>query len=123
MACLQSDFRLSLAHDGEQGIAKAIDEIPDVVVSDVMMPRKDGYELCDSLKRDERTNHIPIILLTAKADAASKLSGLKLGADAYLSSKRPSNPILQFLDSRWSFAPTKTSKYALPARRDPSISC
>jgi AraC-like DNA-binding protein len=49
-----------------------------------MMPEKDGYQVCDTLKNDERTSHIPIILLTAKADAASRIAGLRRGADAYL---------------------------------------
>ena len=49
-----------------------------------MMPEKDGYQVCDTLKNDERTSHIPIILLTAKADAASRVAGLSRGADAYL---------------------------------------
>lgn len=83
-ACLEDQFQLSVAFNGRIGIEKALEEIPDLIVSDVMMPEKDGYEVCDSLKNDIRTSHIPIILLTAKADISSKISGLRRGADAYL---------------------------------------
>lgn len=83
-SCLDGQFRIIHAVDGEEGIEKAMEEIPDLIVSDVMMPVKDGFELVQSLKQDARTNHIPIVLLTAKADITSKLEGLERGADAYL---------------------------------------
>ncbi|MEM8887427.1 MAG: ATP-binding protein, partial [Bacteroidota bacterium] len=83
-ACLEDQFSLSVAFNGRIGIEKALEDIPDLIVSDVMMPEKDGYEVCDSLKNDDRTSHIPIILLTAKADVSSKITGLRRGADAYL---------------------------------------
>ncbi len=81
---LKHRFRLLVASNGQDGIDRAIQEVPDLVISDVMMPVKDGYELCDTLKNDFRTSHIPIILLTARADMDSKLDGLRRGADAYL---------------------------------------
>ncbi len=81
---LASEYQIVTAKDGQEGINKALELIPDLIVSDVMMPEKDGYELCETLKADNRTNHIPIILLTAKADQAAKLEGLSQGADAYL---------------------------------------
>lgn len=83
--CLQGKYRIQKARNGLQGIQIAIEEIPDIIVSDVMMPEKDGYEVVERLKNDERTSHIPIILLTAKADLDSRLEGLERGADAYLS--------------------------------------
>jgi signal transduction histidine kinase/DNA-binding response OmpR family regulator/ligand-binding sensor domain-containing protein len=84
-ACLQSRYQIITATDGAAGIQMALDNTPDLIISDVMMPVKDGFELCRTLKRNERTSHIPIVLLTAKADEAAKIEGLEGGADAYLS--------------------------------------
>ncbi|MEM1094164.1 MAG: ATP-binding protein [Bacteroidota bacterium] len=72
------------AADGQRGLEAATAHIPDLVLSDVMMPRLDGYALLDALKRDTRTSHIPIVLLTARADAESRIAGLVGGADDYL---------------------------------------
>ncbi|MCO6489321.1 MAG: helix-turn-helix domain-containing protein [Phaeodactylibacter sp.] len=83
-SCLEGSYRLDMAHNGREGIDKALELVPDLIVSDVMMPEKDGFELAQMLKNDPRTSHIPIILLTAKADLASRLEGLERGADAYL---------------------------------------
>lgn len=77
-------FRVESAFNGEEGVQKAFEIVPDLIISDVMMPVKDGFQLCDQLKNDFKTNHIPIILLTAKVDAVSRLTGLKKGADDYL---------------------------------------
>ena len=84
VACLGDDYQVDTAKDGQEGIDKSIEIVPDVIVCDVMMPVKDGFEVVDILKNDERTSHIPIILLTAKADNESRISGLRRGADAYL---------------------------------------
>lgn len=81
---LQTEYRILEAADGEAGIAQATQSIPDLVISDVMMPKRDGYQVCRTLKSDPRTSHIPIILLTAKARADEKLAGLETGADAYV---------------------------------------
>ncbi|MEM7370607.1 MAG: ATP-binding protein [Bacteroidota bacterium] len=83
--CLQDQYRLLYAKDGQEGIEQAKKYVPDIIISDVMMPKMDGFALCYTLKEDERTSHIPIILLTAKATQKAKLEGLQHGADAYLS--------------------------------------
>ena len=74
------------AKNGNLGIEIAFQEIPDIIISDVMMPEKNGFEVCETLKNDQRTSHIPIVLLTAKAKATDedRLDGLRHGADAYL---------------------------------------
>jgi signal transduction histidine kinase/CheY-like chemotaxis protein/AraC-like DNA-binding protein len=84
VSVLEGHYRVATATDGQAGIERAIELVPDVIVSDVMMPVKTGYELVDTLKKDERTSHVPIILLTAKATMADKLEGFEFGADAYL---------------------------------------
>ena len=81
---LESDFEIMEAENGEVGLQKAFEEMPDLIISDVMMPVMDGYQVCKSLKTDIRTSHIPIILLTAKAAQEEKLEGLETGADDYL---------------------------------------
>lgn len=84
-ACLKDQFILDFAYNGEAGIEKALENVPDLVISDVMMPFKDGFEVLEALKNDGRSSHVPVILLTAKADVQSRLAGLRRGADAYLS--------------------------------------
>ena len=82
---LENEFRIITAENGRLGLKKTLDKVPDLVISDVMMPEMDGLELCEKLKSDERTSHIPVILLTAKADLNSRIEGLEFGADDYIS--------------------------------------
>ena len=81
---LAPSYQIFVAYDGAAGIKLALEKVPDLIISDVMMPEKDGFEVCETLKQDIRTSHIPIILLTAKIDDQSRLLGLRQGADAYL---------------------------------------
>ena len=81
---MENDYRIMTAENGKIGLEKILDKYPDLIISDIMMPEMDGFELCQKVKSDERISHIPIILLTAKADLDSKLEGLVFGADDYV---------------------------------------
>jgi len=82
--CLQENYQVIHAQNGAIGIQTAYEKVPDIIISDVMMPVKDGFEVCNTLKTDELTDHIPIVMLTAKATFEDRLTGLSHGADAYL---------------------------------------
>ncbi|WP_163709287.1 hybrid sensor histidine kinase/response regulator transcription factor [Mangrovibacterium lignilyticum] len=82
--CFDTRYEIQTATTGSEARLKALQTIPDLIISDVMMPEMDGFTLCKKLKEDYRTSHIPIILLTAKADMPSRIEGLEQGADAYI---------------------------------------
>ena len=89
---LVSDYRIIETTNGEEALEAACEKIPDVIVSDIIMPKMNGYELCQKIKSDEKTSHIPVILLTAKASGESTEKGFELGADYYVT--KPFNPKL-----------------------------
>ena len=77
-------YKVTEAHNGRVGIEKALEEIPDAVICDVMMPGINGYEVCRKLKQDEKTSHIPILILTAKSSEQHTIEGFESGADDYV---------------------------------------
>jgi len=86
----QHSYQVIAASDGQEAIDLLKLQVPDLIVSDVVMPRKDGYQLCSYIKRDEQLGHLPVILLTAKSDVGSSIHGLDCGADSYVA--KPFDP-------------------------------
>ena len=77
-------FEVITAHDGEEALAKAAAERPDVIVLDVVLPKLNGFQVCRTLKRSAESGHIPVILLTGKRQPADRFWGLRQGADEYI---------------------------------------
>ncbi|MEW6517987.1 MAG: ATP-binding protein [Thermodesulfobacteriota bacterium] len=82
--CLKPHYNIRLSGNGKEALAKLGEELPDLILSDVMMPEMDGYELCRRVKEDELTSHIPVILLTARTATDDRIDGYQHGADHYL---------------------------------------
>ncbi len=89
---LKEEFEILQAEDGSVGYKLAIEAMPDLIISDVMMPHMNGIDLCKELKQNMATSHIPVILLTARASEAYELNGLQTGADDYIT--KPFNPLI-----------------------------
>lgn len=81
---LSNEFNLSFARNGQEGFTAATQLMPDLIITDLMMPLTDGLTLCRNIRQDSATDHIPIIVVTAKASEKDRIEGLKAGADAYL---------------------------------------
>jgi len=90
-SCIDPEkYNIITAFDGEEGIEKALELIPDLIISDIMMPKKDGFDVTTAIRKNVVTSHIPLILLTAKSSLENRLQGLKRGADVYLT--KPFSP-------------------------------
>jgi signal transduction histidine kinase/ligand-binding sensor domain-containing protein/DNA-binding response OmpR family regulator len=94
ISSLKGDYSFCEAGDGKTALEIALHEIPDLIISDVMMPEMDGITMTSKLKKDIRTSHIPIILLTAKATDEAKITGLNTGADDYLTKPFNNNELI-----------------------------
>ena len=90
-----NDFEISTAFDGKEGLEKAREQEPDLIILDLMLPKLDGYKVCGLLKSDSRYNKIPIIIFTALAQNSNKEMGLELGADAYITKPFKSEVLLE----------------------------
>jgi signal transduction histidine kinase/DNA-binding response OmpR family regulator/ligand-binding sensor domain-containing protein len=110
--CLKGHYQTLSRSNGKAGIETALEILPDVIISDVMMPEMDGFEVCKILKEDERSSHIPIILLTAKATKEDKIEGLTQGADAYLTKPFEKEELMIRLDKLMEIRQTLQKKYS-----------
>ncbi len=108
------------ACDGEEGLGAIREWQPDIVVSDVMMPRMDGFELCRQVKQDISISHIPLVLLTARADAASVLTGYKAGADSYLAKPFDTALLLQVIGNLMQAREKMRTRFLSPGESAPS---
>jgi signal transduction histidine kinase/DNA-binding response OmpR family regulator len=81
---LPAHYHVFRTSNGVEGFEKAVEQIPDLIISDVLMPEMDGYTLCEKLKENRYTSHIPVVLLTAKSSVDSRIEGLSRGADDYI---------------------------------------
>ncbi|HSH20556.1 MAG TPA: hybrid sensor histidine kinase/response regulator transcription factor, partial [Draconibacterium sp.] len=81
---LEKDYQVLEAENGEVGMVEALESIPDLIVTDLMMPKVNGFQFCNAVRGNEKTSHIPIVMLTAKAAFDDKIEGLEIGVDDYI---------------------------------------
>ena len=123
--CLSEQFELYEAKNGLDGLRQAQELVPDLIVSDLMMPEMDGYQMLQALRKEQLTVHIPVIILTAKADEETRLQGFREGADAFL--PKPFQPeelllrIERILDVRGQLQARLSQITASEAEAEPSL--
>jgi len=88
---LSAYYQITIANDGKEAIEMANEKVPDLILLDIMMPYKDGFDVCRELRNDKRFDHTVIVMVTALADEDSRNNGLKAGADDFIT--KPFNPI------------------------------
>lgn len=127
-SCIQDQFNITFAENGKIGLDKATSLLPDIIITDVMMPIMDGLEFTSLVQQQEVTNHIPVIMLTSKAMQEDKMSGLSSGADAYLTKPFDKDELLlrmqsliakrEILRQKYQSSLVETEKQALPSKQD-----
>lgn len=115
----EQGYEVVEAINGEEGITMAIELVPDLIISDVMMPQKDGFQVVEALKKHAATDHIPIILLTAKASFDSLISGLQTGADDYIPKPFKSSELLLRINNQISRQLKMQQKYRVSGTMQP----
>lgn len=112
---LSDSYTIISARNGKEGYDLASEEIPDIIISDIMMPIMDGIEMCRIIKQDVRTSHIPVVLLTAKGSLQDQKVGYDVGADSYLTKPFSSNllksRVKNIIDARKKYSLSSTSKF------------
>lgn len=115
---LKNDYSLFYATDGKQGLERAIEIVPDLIITDLMIPEIDGLELCRQVRQNEIVNHIPIIVVTAKTTEADKIKGLEAGADAYLMKPFNSDELTMRIEKLLEQRQLLSEKYTQTASND-----
>jgi len=96
---LGEHYRVETAKDGQDGLEKAVELLPDLIVSDIMMPNMDGIQMLDNIKNNAETSHIPVVLLSAKYSVESRIEGLKYGADNYITKPFHNEVLIASIDN------------------------
>lgn len=109
---LNQKYRTYFAANGKQGLEKTLEMMPDLVVTDLIMPEMDGYGLLNAIKNNERTSHIPVIILTGKSDMEDRVEGLRRGADYYLAKPFMEDELLVLVEKSLIFYEKMEKRYA-----------